>query len=79
MIEVAAALGVAAVLSFIATWLALRHVRPAWLRMRCGVGRWVSFSIEMDGRVPRQRDAPPDEQIRTERRDGGGSLGLRQR
>jgi hypothetical protein len=61
MIAVAAALGVTAVLGFAATWLALRHVRPAWLVLRCAIGRWASFTVEMDGRIPRQRDSPPDE------------------
>ena len=74
----AAALAMAAVLGFAATWLALRHVRPAWLRMRCVLGHWASFDVEMDGRVPRPRDVPPDERLKAERRDGGGSLGLRQ-
>jgi hypothetical protein len=63
MEAVAAALGVTAVLGFAATWLALRHVRPAWLVIRCAIGRWATFTVEMDGRVPRQRDSPPDEQV----------------
>jgi hypothetical protein len=62
MIAMAVVLGVTAGLCFIATWLALRHVRPGWLRMRCVLGRWLSFTVEMDGRVPRQREIPLDEQ-----------------
>jgi hypothetical protein len=63
MAAVVAILGLIAVVGFVVTWLALRHVRPTWLRMRCVVGRWVAFSVEMDGRVPRQRDVPPDERV----------------
>lgn len=64
MIAVAAALSAASVLFFIATWLALRHVRPAWLLMRFVLGRWASFTVEMGGR--RQQD-PPGEQLPEEK------------
>ena len=37
-------------LGFTFACLALRQVRPAWFRMRASVGRWVAFSLEMDGR-----------------------------
>lgn len=33
--------------------LALRQVRPDWFRVCASVGRWASFSIEMDGRQER--------------------------
>jgi hypothetical protein len=43
-------LSVFIVLGFVLACLALWLVRPTWLRMRASVGRWVSFSVEMDGR-----------------------------
>jgi hypothetical protein len=66
MIAVAAALSAASILFFIATWLALRHVRPAWLLMRFVLGRWASFTVEMDGRGhqdPAQGDISPSKQL----------------
>jgi hypothetical protein len=43
-------LSVITVTGFVLSLLALWQVRPAWFRMRASVGRWVSFSLEMDGR-----------------------------
>lgn len=50
------------VLEFILVCFALWQVRPAWFRMRASIGRWVSFSVEMDGRQkahPAVRITPP--------------------
>ena len=41
---------VIAVMGTALVWLALRQVCPSWFSMRASVGRWASFSVEMDGR-----------------------------
>lgn len=51
MVAAAVVLGAMGVLGFAVVCLALRQVRPVWVRMRASVGRWVSFSVEMDGRA----------------------------
>jgi len=48
-------LSVLTVLGFVLACLALWQVRPTWFRVRASVGRWVSFSVEMDER----QEKPP--------------------
>jgi len=43
-------LSVITAMGFVFACLALRQVRPTWFSMRASVGRWVSFSVEMDRR-----------------------------
>lgn len=53
-------------MGFVLALLALRQVRPAWLRMRASVGKWASFSIEMDRRQEQAIDTAGDRAAVTE-------------
>jgi len=62
---VAVLLCVITVMGFVLACLALRQVRPAWFTMRASLGRWTSFSIEMEARQERHPAVPRSAPVKT--------------